>query len=266
MVLFFFFCLSSGRMVVKLKLSLYSCSTTFLTLVHPLLMLSKVYLLAYNGVLLAGWSTILMKIVQHLSTGGRFADVYSLIAPLLVVSQSAAVLEVLHALFGLVRSPVGTTLLQVLSRLLVLYGALEIGPTAARMSPFATQMIVAWSLAEVIRYTFYASNLAGVKLKPVTWLRYSAFTVLYPMGITGEIACFISALPYIREKKPWTVELPNRLNFSFSWYYTVLLLLAVVYPAGSYVMYTYMLQQRRKALKATDDASQTDVSNKKKAS
>nr|CCC94116.1 putative protein tyrosine phosphatase [Trypanosoma congolense IL3000] len=227
-------------------------------------MTSKAYLLAYNGTLLAGWATILAKIAQHFSNGGAVTEVYPVIARLLVIFQSAAVMEVLHALLGLVRSPVGTTLLQLLSRLLVLYGTLEIGPTAARKSAFATQMVVAWCLAETIRYAYYVSTLSGLRSKMITWLRYSAFTVLYPMGITGEIACFICALPYIKENKSWSVELPNRFNFAFSWYYTALLMLGLAYPAGSYIMYTYMLQQRKKALGDAAGSSVKELGGEKK--
>ncbi|KAG8347383.1 putative Protein tyrosine phosphatase like protein PTPLA [Trypanosoma vivax] len=211
-------------------------------------MFAKLYLLTYNGTMLAGWTTTLFKILQHLISGGNVADAYGLVSQLLVVFQSGAVLEVLHSLFGLVRSPVSTTFIQVLSRLLVLFGALEIGPSAARTSLLAVQMIVAWCLAEIIRYAFYVGNLAGVKTQLLTWLRYSAFTVLYPMGISGEIACFWNALPYIRVNKPWTMELPNQYNWCFSWYHTVWFLLLFAYPAGSYVMYSHMLRQRAKVL------------------
>ncbi|KEG14003.1 protein tyrosine phosphatase [Trypanosoma grayi] len=219
-------------------------------------MLKKAYLVAYNGSMLVGWAAILAKIVNHLASGKSVEEVYPLIAKLLVVFQSGAVMEVLHAMAGLVRSPVATTFLQVLSRLLVLYGALEIGPTDSRTSPFFTQMVVAWSLSEIIRYAYYAANLLNVKVKPLTWLRYTAFTVLYPIGISGEIACLYKALPYIKANKPWSMELPNRYNCSFSWYNTVWFILLGVYPMGSYVMYTYMLQQRRKVLgeSATNDA------------
>ncbi|RNF02841.1 protein tyrosine phosphatase [Trypanosoma conorhini] len=213
-------------------------------------LLKKAYLLAYNGSMFTGWAVILAKIVRHLASGKSIEDVYPLIAKLLVFFQGGAVMEVLHAILGLVRAPIPTTVMQVSSRLVVLFGALQIGPTEARSSPCFTQMVVAWSLSEVIRYAYYATNLLDVKSKPLTWLRYSAFTLLYPVGITGEIGCFYRALPYIKANKPWSMELPNRYNWTFSWYNTVWFILLGLYPYGSYVMYTYMLQQRRKVLSA----------------
>lgn len=43
--------------------------------------------------------------------------------------------------------------------------------------------VIAWSLAEVIRFSYYLMK-TNATLK---WLRYTAFVVLYPFGIVGEI-------------------------------------------------------------------------------
>jgi hypothetical protein len=47
-------------------------------------------------------------------------------------------------------------------------------------------MLIAWSVTEVIRYTYFALSLAGALPTLLTWVRYSTFFVLYPMGITSE--------------------------------------------------------------------------------
>ncbi|CAD2222493.1 3-hydroxy acyl-CoA dehydratase [Angomonas deanei] len=218
--------------------------------------LRDAYLLLYNGGMCVGWATILAKIYIHLSTGGSIDTVYPLIEQLLMVCQTGAVAEIIHAWTGLVRSPVGTTFLQVLSRLLVLYGSLRIGETASRTNPMLVQMLTAWSLSEIIRYSFYTAKLVNKESKAINWLRYSGFMILYPVGITGEIGSLYNALPFIKENKPWSVELPNKWNFSFSWYNTVWFLLLGVYPYGSYVMYSYMLSQRRKAFAKQDKDQQ----------
>lgn len=218
--------------------------------------IKDMYLLAYNAGMCAGWGTILLKVLRHVAAGESAATVYPEIATLLCVFQTGAVAEILHAMLGLVRSPVGTTFLQVLSRLIVLYGSLRIGDTDATKSPIFVQMVVAWCLSEIVRYSFYGTSLLKVKVAPLTWLRYSAFMVLYPVGITGEIGCLYKSLPWIATHKPWTVELPNKLNFTFSWYNCVWFILLGIYPYGSYVMYSYMLAQRRKVLaKAAEEAA-----------
>lgn len=49
-------------------------------------------------------------------------------------------------------------------------------------------MILAWSAADAIRYLYFATRLVGGhQYHNLTWLRYSAFYVLYPVGIASEI-------------------------------------------------------------------------------
>jgi very-long-chain (3R)-3-hydroxyacyl-CoA dehydratase len=213
-------------------------------------MLKTAYLLSYNLGLMAGWAVILYKVIAHLAAGGSVTTVYPIVQQLLVICQTAALAEIVHAIVKLVRSPVMTTLMQVASRILVLYGALEIGSTAVTQSYWASQMLVAWSFAEIIRYSYYAVALVDKDRIPsvMTWVRYSGFLILYPMGITGEIASLYNALDFVKRNGTYTVQMPNKLNFAFDYYNAIWFILLGLYPYGSYVMYTYMLSQRRKIL------------------
>ncbi len=38
------------------------------------------------------------------------------------------------------------------------------------------------------------------------WLRYTAFIVLYPLGVSSELAEVALALPTIRATRPWTIQ------------------------------------------------------------
>lgn len=57
-------------------------------------------------------------------------------------------------------------------------------------------MVLAWSLTEIIRYSFYASNLAGYEPKFLLWLRYTTFYILYPLGAGSEAFLIYSTLPF----------------------------------------------------------------------
>lgn len=213
-------------------------------------MLKTSYLVGYNGVMCAGWAMLLAKVAQHYAAGGAASTLYPVVSKLLCVVQTGALLEVLHALVGLVRSPVLTTMLQVASRLFVLYGTLRIGENDARRGPAFTQMIVAWALSEIIRYGFYTTNLLETKSKLLKWLRYSAFTLLYPLGISGEVISIVKAMPYIKENNVWSLSSWGTLGSSLSLHNFMWITLLGFYPIGSYVMYTYMLTQRRKAMRS----------------
>ena len=88
---------------------------------------------------------------------------------------------------GLVRSPLLTTMMQVSSRLLLVWAVINRYPSSTASSPFYSSMLLAWSVTEVIRYSYFVWNLQGNGVpRVVTWLRYNTFYVLYPIGISSE--------------------------------------------------------------------------------
>ena len=88
---------------------------------------------------------------------------------------------------GLVRSPLLTTVMQVSSRLLLVWAVVNRYPSPTASSPFYSSMLLAWSVTEVIRYSYFVWNLQGNGVPGVvTWLRYNTFYMLYPIGISSE--------------------------------------------------------------------------------
>ena len=56
-----------------------------------------------------------------------------------------------------------------------------------RESPAYVTMLSAWTLTEMVRYLFYALSVVDLKVGMVTWLRYTLFIVLYPIGAGSEL-------------------------------------------------------------------------------
>ena len=88
---------------------------------------------------------------------------------------------------GLVRSPLLTTVMQVFSRILLVWGVVNAYASATTPSPFYSSMLFAWSATEVVRYGYFVLSLKGWVPGFVTWLRYNMFFVLYPLGIMSEV-------------------------------------------------------------------------------
>lgn len=87
------------------------------------------YLLAYNLIAAASWAYVLSLIVRHFAVEKQGIDtLYTAIDMPLYFAQSLAVLEIFHSLFGLVSSPVFTTVVQVFSRLQLVWGIFYIVP------------------------------------------------------------------------------------------------------------------------------------------
>lgn len=238
------------------------------------------YLVVYNLCSAAAWALILAQMATHLYTGlgGNLVQLTTAegVAKLLRLSsetflsigilvkyvQSAALLEVLHVLFGLVlrlfflaqqldnlltpylnnsRSGFLTTAMQVASRITMVWYICEQFPSVP-LSPFYTSMVFAWSFTEVVRYNHYATGLLNIKISALEWLRYSTFYLLYPIGAGSEAALIFLSAKYAAEYVGPVGE-----------YATYVLLAA--WPPALAMMMTYMHAQRSKHLRHAPKAA-----------
>ncbi|KAF4599549.1 hypothetical protein EYR40_006643 [Pleurotus pulmonarius] len=173
----------------------------------------------------------------------RSTTTYARVGSLTAFVQSFALMEVVHVLLGWVRSPLQTTAMQVASRLFLVWGIVE--PfEASRSNPLYTSMVFAWSATETIRYPFYACGLLGFEPYPLLYLRYTTFYLLYPLGASSEAFIIYSTLPKsspIPSLQSWMQGMWNLTDY-------VRGVLFCIWWPGLYVMYTYMIKQRRKVL------------------
>jgi very-long-chain (3R)-3-hydroxyacyl-CoA dehydratase len=113
--------------------------------------------------------------------------------------------------------------MQILSRLLLVWAVVHPFPHLARTHAAYSSMLLAWSATEVIRYSFFAVVRAvGAAPRPLMWLRYSSFLVLYPIGIASECLMIWAAVPDakgVREELGWglyavlAIYVPGGLSF-----------------------------------------------------
>ncbi|KAI4370846.1 hypothetical protein MLD38_019149 [Melastoma candidum] len=208
--------------------------------------IKRLYLSIYNWAVFIGWFQVLVLAVKTLKESGH-QDVYDAVERPLQLAQTAAVLEILHGLVGLVRSPITATLPQIGSRLFVTWGILYSFPEI-RTHVLVSSLVISWSITEIIRYSFFGvKESLGFTPSWLLWLRYSTFLLLYPTGITSEVGLIYLSLPYIKNSEKFCVRMPNKWNFSFDYFYASILVLGVYVPGNPH-MYSYMLGQRKKAL------------------
>lgn len=100
----------------------------------------------------------------------RASNSHTFVGSVVALVQSLAILEVVHAAIGWVRSPVATTAIQVASRLFMVWAVSE-RYSQAWSSPFYASMVLAWALTECIRYPFYANQLLGSEGSGLLWAR-----------------------------------------------------------------------------------------------
>lgn len=200
----------------------------------------KAYLLLYNAVCGAGWLICVVRSVCLLGGGASAGDVYAEIGQVLMISQTAMLLEILHSLLGLVPSPVVTVAIQVCSRIFIVWGHLYWVPECQRhWSLFL--MVISWGVTEVVRYLFYFCSLLGTVPYPLFYLRYSLFMVLYPTGITGEVLQTLVAMG-----AHWKLARPL--------WYRLSLIVMLLYVPGSPGMIGNMWGNRKRSFKKRNTA------------
>jgi very-long-chain (3R)-3-hydroxyacyl-CoA dehydratase len=240
----------------------------------------KAYLATYNAACMVGWFMVLFKAVQYVyvnvdATKGEplevatavLAGVFPAVKNLLTYVQLAAICEVFHAreLLGFVKSDLFSALMQVTSRVVVLIMCLA-SPSSANAWHGGT-MVFAWCSIEVPRYAFYLISLVkdpaeGVRAVPYAlyWYRYSAFFILYPVGITSELLCeWMAYQNHGAELAAYTGLAPVGAMLA-PYLRNALLGVFAVYIPGAPFLFLHMMKQRAKSLKNYANASKSTSS------
>jgi len=217
------------------------------------------YLILYNILCGTGWAYILSLALPSViaaaltwsvdSVSHALSCVYDIegLGLILNVVQSAAIMEIVHAAVGLVRSPVFVTALQVGSRIAAIFCVTN-SPNAQTQFGCGL-MILSWSFIEVPRYAFYVSALItgdAAKKTPYVlfWLRYSLFAILYPTGITGELTVFLAAA-----KDSNFLSFVGDSTVHINIMYFFVMSLPVIYAPGALPMIFNMAANRKSAMK-----------------
>nr|AFU52581.1 3-hydroxyacyl-CoA dehydratase [Sporobolomyces primogenomicus] len=213
------------------------------------------YLVSYNLVSALAWTYVLSLVVKHLigqdgftglkeylgvqgtieTLGERANTAFDQFGDQVKWVQTAAILEAVHSATRLVRSPLGTTVAQIASRLLIVWYVCVVFPQVPQ-TPFYVSMVTAWSFAEIIRYLHYATNLMNIKVPILEWIRYTAFYVLYPVGAGSEATLIYFSATHARQK------------FGPLGYFATIGLTLFWPPALAFMM-SHMHVQRRKHLR-----------------
>ncbi|XP_073320501.1 very-long-chain (3R)-3-hydroxyacyl-CoA dehydratase-like [Pagrus major] len=212
----------------------------------PFLGLKRGYLFMYNLVQFLGFSWIFVNMTVRLFILGQdsFYDTFHTTADMMYFCQMMAVLEVINPLLGLVKTGFFPAMIQVAGRnviLFVIFGSLE------DMQNKAVVFFVfyLWSTIEIFRYPFYMLACIGNEWKLLTWLRYSLWIPLYPLGVVAEAVAVIQSLPIFDETRMFSLPLPAVLGHSLSFSYTLQVYLVLMF-LGLFINFRHLYKQRRR--------------------
>ncbi|KAF0301360.1 Very-long-chain (3R)-3-hydroxyacyl-CoA dehydratase [Amphibalanus amphitrite] len=207
------------------------------------------YLIMYNLWQLLGFAVILGKLAFRYRLEGEdsMLKAYDTVGVNMKLAQGLQVLEILHPLFGMTRGGVLEPLMQVTGRNLMLFVVLE-GEPRMQTKPAVFYLFVVWSLVEVVRYPYYTLRIIRREVSFVTWLRYTIWIPLYPLGFITEGVLYLRALPYFEETGRFSLAMPNAANMAFHFPTVLKALLLCAFMPGILVVMRHMYRQRRKVI------------------
>ncbi|ODV61644.1 enoyl-CoA hydratase PHS1 [Ascoidea rubescens DSM 1968] len=198
-----------------------------------------VWIYFYNLVSSISWAGVFFFNVFPGILINQQPDLFKNTYKYLIGVQSLAIVEIYNSAVGNVRAPLFTTIAQVFSRLLIVVGIFTVLPNSPpNYKWYYVTLSTAWSITEIVRYSYYAINIKSNGSPPtfLTFLRYNLFLVLYPMGISSECLIIYNSL----------TDATSNIHLLYAWFLKICL---ATYIPGSYILYTYMLKQRKKVMK-----------------
>uniref|UniRef100_A0A7N5ZUT4 Very-long-chain (3R)-3-hydroxyacyl-CoA dehydratase n=1 Tax=Anabas testudineus TaxID=64144 RepID=A0A7N5ZUT4_ANATE len=208
--------------------------------------LKTVFLFVYNLVQFLGFSWIFVNMTVRLFIFGQDSlyDTFHTISDVMFFCQILATVEVLNAAFGLVRTGVTPALIQVVGRnfiLFIIFGSLE----EMHHQPVVFFVFYLWSAIEIFRYPFYMLGCFNTEWKTLTWLRYTVWMPLYPLGVLAEAVAVIQSIRIFDETKLFSIPLPEAIGSSISFSYILYIYLVLMF-LGLFINFRHLYKQRKR--------------------
>ncbi|XP_046679570.1 very-long-chain (3R)-3-hydroxyacyl-CoA dehydratase-like [Homalodisca vitripennis] len=211
--------------------------------------MKKVYLILYNLSQLVFFTYILVVMAIRYAKDGpdSMEGTYKAVGNVLKFCQLIQFLEVMHPMFGYTKGSIFVPFVQVTGRAIVLFVMIDAEPRMQE-KPVIFYLFLIWSVVEVVRYPYYIVQLYKFKVDFLTWLRYSIWIPLYPLGILCEGIIILRNIPYFEETQRFSVAMPNNWNFTFHSPTAMKVYLLLLFFPGMYAMMTHMYRARMKKI------------------
>uniref|UniRef100_UPI003AAF2CCA very-long-chain (3R)-3-hydroxyacyl-CoA dehydratase isoform X2 n=1 Tax=Centroberyx gerrardi TaxID=166262 RepID=UPI003AAF2CCA len=208
--------------------------------------LKSVFLFTYNLVQFLGFSWIFANMTVRLFIFGQDSlyDTFHTISDVMFFCQILAAVEVLNAAFGVVRTGVVPTLIQVVGRnfiLFIIFGSLE----EMHNKPVVFFVFYLWSAIEIFRYPFYMLGCFDTEWKTLTWLRYTIWIPLYPLGVLAEAVAVIQSIAIFDKTKLFSIPLPKAIGTSISFSHVLYIYLVLMF-LGLCINFRHLYKQRKR--------------------
>eukprot|EP01084_Bolivina_argentea_P256091 431043_1 len=230
--------------------------------------LKDLYLIGWNTTSVIGWTYIQITCWQHMiammTSNINTYSLYSKTIVPLAILQSSQCMESIHTLLKLTKSNLILQFFQLGGRfnalmLCILFAWLNKANVISEeeysnnyLQMGYVSLLLAWSLAEVIRYPFYICKSLKRNSSFLEWLRYNAFIILYPIGFAAEMRCWYGLINLLGLNNNvndasvnYQYAMPNKMNFEISLRGWSMFIFALTPCAGAYMFYQMFLGRRK---------------------
>ncbi|XP_020285949.1 very-long-chain (3R)-3-hydroxyacyl-CoA dehydratase [Pseudomyrmex gracilis] len=210
---------------------------------------AKVYLVIYNLCQFVGFIYVLAVMSIRYSRDGKdfMKETYAAVGNIFKFIQLLQFLEVMHPLFGYTKTSTLLSFLQVGGRAFILFCMID-AESRMQVKPVVFYLFVVWSTIEVVRYPYYIMRLLNIEIAFLTWLRYTIWIPLYPLGFMCEGIIIMRNIPYFEETQKFTISLPNTYNFALHFPTFMRLYLLILFLPTIYTLMSHMIRARSKKL------------------
>uniref|UniRef100_A0A1I8EDG3 Very-long-chain (3R)-3-hydroxyacyl-CoA dehydratase n=1 Tax=Wuchereria bancrofti TaxID=6293 RepID=A0A1I8EDG3_WUCBA len=203
------------------------------------------YLCAYNITLFILHVYLLFTLVFNFFTIGNayYNSFWQSNANIIKIVTALQLIDVAHALVGYTKGNYRIGLIQVCGRLAFIY--IIDGCPDVQSSPTTFILIFAYFSIEIFRYPYYAASCLKIEIPLLTWLRYNAWVLLYPVGLLLEGVTMYRSIPYYYQTGKYSIKLPNATNIGFNFSFTLSIFFLFVFPFGTFSWALIIIIQKK---------------------
>lgn len=209
-----------------------------------------VYLIFYNLSMFIGFIYILIVIgIRYYRDGNKSVEgTYTAVGDAFKFCQLLQYLEVMHPLFGYTKGSPLLPFIQITGRAFVLFLMIDQSTIGIQTKPVVFYLFLCWSLIEVIRYPYYIISLLKRKINLITWLRYTIWIPLFPLGVLFESVIILRHIPHYELTQRYSIQMPNIWNFTFDMSIFLKIYIFFFIIPGFYFIMNHLSTLRRKKL------------------
>ena len=216
----------------------------------------KMYLVCYNSFMFSGFLYAFLTLAfKYATEGDEFVPkAFPSVGYVFKFLQLVSIIEVLNPLFGFTKGSIVEATIQVFGRLIFLFLMIDAEPRM-QTNPVVFYLLLTYASIEIVRYPYYLFRVFDKDVGVVTWLRYSIWVPLYPIGLISEATLAYRCIPFFEETGKFSVQLPNEYNLSFYFPNMIRAYLLIGFFPFSYTQMIHMYNQRCKRLGAQQNKS-----------